>query len=361
MNATEKRKVSHVDVCLKGKVEARQKKSGFSEIDFVHCALPELDFAKIDAKTMFLGKKLKAPIIIEAITGGHKMGGEINRALAKAAQEQGIALGLGSQRAMLENVALSSTYKIRDVAPDVFIMGNIGIAQLRKYDAQKIAWAASTIDADALAVHLNPLQELVQPEGDRNFEGCLKLIERLCEQVPVSIIAKETGAGISPEVAVKLEDAGVAAIDVAGAGGTSWSGVEMLRSRAASDGAFWDWGIPTAVSTALAARAVKIPVICSGGVRSGVDVAKGIALGASLGGAALPFLRAWGKGGSKAVSALAAEWVNELKIAMALTGSRNIRELGNAKLIVTGNTSETLCAFGCFPASFISREQARRQ
>jgi isopentenyl-diphosphate delta-isomerase len=159
------------------------------------------------------------------MTGGYDKGGEINLALAAAAQEHGLAFGLGSQRAMLEDVALSSTYKVRSVAPDVPLIGNIGMAQLKKYGVQKIAGAVTTVDADALAVHLNPLQELVQAEGDRNFEGCLKLIKKVCDEVPVSVIVKETGAGISPEVAIKLAEAGVAAIDVAGAGGTSWSAV----------------------------------------------------------------------------------------------------------------------------------------
>jgi len=357
MDATERRKGSHIDVCLRQKVEARDKATGFEDVEFIHNALPEMDFRRIDTTTPFLGKKLKAPLMIEAITGGFERGGEINRALAAAAQDNGIALGLGSQRAMLEDIALSSTYKVRDVAPDAFIVGNIGVAQLRKYDAQKIAWALKAVDADALAVHLNPLQELVQPEGDRNFDGCLKLIEKLCEELPISIIAKETGAGISPEAAVRLEEAGVAAIDVSGAGGTSWCGVELLRSGKANDGLFWDWGIPTAVSTALAAKAVKVPVISSGGVRSGVDVAKGIALGASLGGAALPFLKAWGKGGSKAVSKLAGTWVSELKMAMALTGSRNVHELRKAQVLISGKTADSLCAYGCFPAGFIAREK----
>ncbi len=355
MNATERRKGSHIDVCTSKDVSFRCKAAGFEDVDFIHCALPELDCAKLDMHTMLLGKRLKAPIVIEAITGGFEKGGEINRALASAAQEHGIALGLGSQRAMLEEVARSSTYKVRDVAPDILLIGNIGMAQLRKYGTQKIAWAVETIDADALAIHLNPLQELIQPEGDRNFEGCLKLIEKVCKEVPVSVIAKETGAGISPEVARRLEAAGVKAIDVAGAGGTSWSAVEMLRSKEASDGAFWDWGIPTAVSTALVSRAVKIPVISSGGVRSGLDVAKGIALGAVAGGGALPFLRAWKKGGKKAVSSLAGCWANELRITMALTGSHSISELRRTRLLLGGETAQTLHLFGFEARAFANR------
>lgn len=346
MSATRERKGSHIEICLEKDVEARKKGSGFSDIDFIHCALPELDYSKISTKTMLLGKRLKAPILIEAMTGGYEKGGEINKALAEAAQEQGVALGLGSQRAMLEDVALSSTYKVRDVAPDILLIGNIGIAQLRKFTPQKIAWAVETIDADALAIHLNPLQELVQPEGDRNFEGCLKLIEKVCKEIPVSVIAKETGSGISPEVAQKLEAAGVKAIDVSGAGGTSWSGVEILRSGEEHDGVFWDWGIPTAVSTALVARAVKIPVIASGGVRSGLDVAKSIALGACAGGAALPFLKAWKTGGKAGISSLAGRWARELRIAMALTGSKRLSELGKAQLVVTGTTAEILDCLG---------------
>jgi len=348
------RKGSHVDVCLSEHVEGRLKSTGFEEIDFVNNSLPELDFADIDAATQLLGKKLRAPFIIEAMTGGYPKGGEINKALAAAAQEHGIAMGLGSQRAMIENRLLAPTYRVRDVAPDILLIGNIGAAQLRKYSSVQIAAAVEAVEADALAVHLNAAQELMQPEGDRNFAGILKSIEKLCDEIPVSIIAKETGAGISADAAAKLEAAGVEAIDVSGAGGTSWSGVELVRSGRAWE-PFGDWGIPTAVSTALCARAVKIPVICSGGIRCGVRAAKGIALGASAAGGALPFLKAWANGGKDGVSALVGSWTQEFKTTMLLTGCRNLGELRRAPLVIGGKTSAALCANNCFPAEFVSR------
>jgi len=351
---TKSRKGAHIDVCLKEKVEAVSKKTGFADVEFLHNAIPEMDFAKIDASCELLGKRLKLPLVIEAITGGFPRGGEINLALAQAAQENGIAFGLGSQRAMLEDASLVTTYNVRKVAPDVLVIGNIGAAQLAQYGPQKISKMVSDADLDVLAVHLNVLQELVQKEGDRNFEGCLKAIEKLCDSLSVPVIAKETGAGISLDVAIKLENAGVDAIDIAGAGGTSWSGVEVIRNGGwESD--FWDWGIPTAVSVALVSRAVKIPVICSGGVRSGVDAAKGIALGASASGAALPFLKAWEKGGEREISSCIKTWGDDMKKVMMMTGSKNLSELKKAKLFVTGKTAEMLCAYGVYPNEFAKR------
>ncbi|MDD5317832.1 MAG: type 2 isopentenyl-diphosphate Delta-isomerase [Candidatus ainarchaeum sp.] len=359
MNPTTRRKGSHIDVCIGEGVEALEKGAGFGDVEFVHEALPELDYGSVDLGVTLLGKKLKAPLLVEGITGGYPKAAEINRALAEAAQENGVGMGLGSQRAMLEDASLAGTYKVRDVAPKILLVGNIGVAQLKKYDARKIARAVSDVGADAVAVHLNVLQELAQPEGDRDFSGSLALIERLCGESGVPVVAKETGAGIGPGTARRLEKAGVAAIDVAGAGGTSWAGVELVRAGKGHEKAFWDWGIPTAVSTALVARDAKVPVICSGGVRSGVHAAKGIALGASAAGAALPFLRAWGEGGKGRVSSLLRGWAEELRMAMALTGCENVAALRSSRLIVTGRTADALCAFGCFPASFATRERKR--
>jgi isopentenyl-diphosphate delta-isomerase len=353
---TRSRKGAHIDVCLGSPVEAKRKASGFSDVEFVHNALPELDAGEIDSSSEFLGKKLSMPLAIEAITGGFPNAEEINSGLAQAAQECGIAFGVGSQRAMLEDPSLAKTYRVRKVAPDVMLIGNIGFAQLRKYPPKEVAGIAQDIEADAIAVHLNVLQELAQEEGDRDFSGCFELLVKLCEESEVPVIAKETGAGISPEAALRLEDSGVSAIDVAGAGGTSWAGVEFVRSGRPDEAVFWDWGIRTAVSTALVSRAVKIPVICSGGVRSGLDAAKGIALGAAISGAALPFLKAWSEGGHARVAALARQWDSELRMAMALTGCGNLSELRKAPLFVTGATADELCAFGAFPAEFAKRQ-----
>jgi len=351
MNQTEKRKSAHVDIALKKKVEGA-KCPGFEDIEFIHAALPEVDLGKIDTRCMLFKKELAAPIVIEGMTGGYRGAEKINKSLAKAAQQAGIAFGLGSQRAMLENPRLAATYKVRDVAPDALIIGNIGIVQLREYSIKKIDAALREIGADALAVHLNALQEAVQLEGDRNFEGCLVRIEKTCAELSLPVLVKETGAGISREIAIELERRGVAAIDVAGAGGTSWAAVESMRGAMHE---FNAWGIPTAVSTAEVARAVKIPVIASGGIRSGIDVAKVIALGAGFGGAALPFIRLLNKGGERALHAAISAWKAQLRIAMFLTGSVNIAALGRARILITGRTAEMLRLRGIEPHDFAGR------
>ncbi|VVC04905.1 Isopentenyl-diphosphate delta-isomerase [Candidatus Burarchaeum australiense] len=337
---TVRRKAEHVEVTLGKNVQCRAKSAGFDDIDFVHCALPELDFDKIDTRSKLFGKPMSAPIIISSMTGGYAGAEKINAELAKAAQELGLAMGVGSQRAMIEQKSLASTYNIRKVAPDIPLFGNIGICQLKKYSPAQIEAAVSAIGADALAVHLNPLQEIIQPEGDRDFTGCLPALERLCSKLNVPVIAKEVGSGISGEVAKQLERAGVKFIDVSGAGGTSWSGVEIERSGCHYE--YWDWGIPTAVAVVDVARSTRLPVIASGGMRCGLDVAKGIALGASYGAAAQPFLAAVSKGGAKAAACELQSWIDSLKMAMLLTRAHNLEKLAKAKLLVTGQTAERL-------------------
>ncbi|MEW6329170.1 MAG: type 2 isopentenyl-diphosphate Delta-isomerase [Candidatus Micrarchaeota archaeon] len=342
-NQTEKRKLSHVEICAAKDVEARGKKAGFSDVELVHNALPECDLEKINISCALFGKKMAAPFIIEAITGGYPEAEKINKELAKAAEATGVAMGLGSQRAMIENQKLSGTYNVRDVAPSIVLLGNIGLVQLKEYSVKQICEALAAVNADALAVHLNALQEAVQPEGNRNFEGCLEALAKLCKEVGGPIIAKETGAGISRDAAVRLERAGVKAIDVGGAGGTSWSGVEFYRGSENAE-TFWDWGIPTVCSLIEARGAVRVPIIASGGVRSGVDVAKSLALGASYAGAALPFLKLVKKGGAKSVIAEIEKWKLDLKTAMFLAGARNLDELRKASVVVTGKTSEYIHA-----------------
>ena len=339
--ATEKRKGAHIDIVLKKDV-AYARGTGFDEIDFVHNALPELNYDRIDTSLKLFKRRLSSPIIISGMTGGHARAERINRELAKAAGETGIGMGVGSQRAMAENRELLKTYAVRDAAPDILLIGNVGMAQLFKYDAAKIADMVQKIGADALAVHLNVLQELVQPEGDRNFEGVLKRIEKLCRELPVPVIVKETGAGITRETAVALRMAGVGAIDVSGAGGTSWSAVELYRAPDPYKAGFREWGTPTAVCVAEVAQAVDVPVIASGGIRSGLDIAKGIALGAMAGSAALPFLKAWESGGRRAVAAMIRGWSEQVRMAMMLTGSKNLDELRLAQLLITGRTLQML-------------------
>jgi isopentenyl-diphosphate Delta-isomerase len=347
MSQTTKRKGAHVDICLRRKVEAVSKSAGFEDVEFVHQALPEVDFERISLGCRFLGKKLSAPLLIGAITGGYAGAARINSALAKSAEETGVALALGSQRAMIEEPSLAQTYSVRKEAPSVLIFGNIGLPQVGKYGAGRIRAAVEKVDADALVVHLNGLQEVCQPEGDRNFRGLLGQLEKLCSRVNCPVVAKETGAGISAETAVKLENAGVAAIDVAGAGGTSWSAVEAYRGGGERE--FWDWGIPTVQSVVECSNSVKIPIIASGGVRSGLDAAKTVALGASLAGAALPFLKKIHSGGTKALCAELERWKNEMRTAMFLCGAKNLGELSKSQVVVTGRSAEALRARGFWP------------
>src|SRR3989338_4398320 len=266
---TESRKKDHVDIVLKKDVQYA-KQTGFEEIDFLHCALPECDFNKIDLSCRFLGKRLNAPLLITGMTGGYKDAERINKGLAAAAEKYKLAFGVGSQRAMIENPDLKRTYYVRDVAPSVPILANLGGVQLRKYSMDKIASLISIMEADALAVHLNPLQEIIQPEGDRDFTGVLSAIRKACVELGVPVIVKETGAGISSEAALKLKEAGVAYIDVSGSGGTSWSKVEYMRKGAIPG--FENWGVPT-VEAIMECKGI-LPLIGSGGVRNGIDAAK---------------------------------------------------------------------------------------
>jgi isopentenyl-diphosphate delta-isomerase len=272
------------------------------------------------------------------MTGGTPEAGEINRTLAEAAQAVGIAMGLGSQRAAIEDQSLAHTYHVRRVAPDILLFANIGAVQLNyRYGLAHCMRAVEMVEADALILHFNALQEAVQPEGDGNFAHLLSKVEQICRDLPVPVIAKEVGWGFAEETARQLVNAGVAAIDVAGAGGTSWSQVEMYRAPTARHarvaGAFIDWGIPTAVSIQYCRRAApNLPIIASGGLRNGIDVAKCIALGANLVGFAGDFLRAADQNGVAGVIEMAETLPDELRVAMFCTGARNIDALGNTPL-----------------------------
>ncbi|MBI5635480.1 type 2 isopentenyl-diphosphate Delta-isomerase [Candidatus Micrarchaeota archaeon] len=332
-NGTEVRKVQHVDIVLKKDVQSHDAKTGFDSIRFLHYALPELDLSKIVVSTKFLSKKLSAPLLITGMTGGAVEVEKINQDLALACEENNIAMGVGSQRAMLEKPQLSPTYSVRKQAPSIFLLSNIGVYQLKKYSIKQVQAMVDATQADALAVHLNPLQEAVQPEGDKDFTGCLDAIRKLCDELSVPVVAKEVGAGINGEVANELVDAGVKAIDVSGVGGTSWSAIEGFRKGAQSGEEFREWGLPTLDALRQCAGAVEVPLIASGGVRNGIDVAKSIRFGATLGGAAFPFIKAQNEGGAQAVSKLIAKWVNEIRICCFLTRSKNLEELAQAKLL----------------------------
>jgi isopentenyl-diphosphate delta-isomerase len=295
---TQTRKADHLRVCLEEDVQCHQTTNGLERYRFTHCCLPELDRSEIDLTTLFLGKSLGAPLLISSMTGGTELAQTINCRLAEMAQQYRIAMGVGSQRVAIENPQLTSTFAVRALAPDILLFANLGAVQLNyDYGLEECLRVVEGLEADALILHLNPLQEAVQTKGDTNFRGLLAKIERLCQQLPVPVIAKEVGNGISAPMAQKLIEAGVSAIDVAGAGGTSWAKVESERAKDARQQrlgkTFADWGLPTAdCITAVRSIAPQIPLIASGGLRNGLDVAKAIGLGADLAGLALPFLQA---------------------------------------------------------------------
>ncbi len=348
MPETSDRKTDHIRIIEEEDVETDG--TGFGDIEFVHEALPELHRDEIDTTTTLFGHELSAPIVIESMTGGHANTTALNRALAAAAQETNIAMGLGSQRAGLEledEDVLESYTVVRDVAPDAFIYGNVGAAQLLEYDVGDVEEAVEMIEADAMAIHLNFLQEAVQPEGDVDGRGCLEAIERVASDLSVPVIVKETGNGISGETARRLTEAGVDAIDVAGKGGTTWSGIEAHRAAAVGANRqeqvgrlFRAWGVPTAIST-LEAASVHDCVIASGGVRSGLDIAKAIALGARAGGLASPFLAPAGRG-TDAVVDLIETLTLEFRTAMFVTGSATVEDLASAEHVILGRTREYL-------------------
>lgn len=297
------------------KVEYAGVTTGFERYAFEHCAIPELDLADLDLATCFLGRNLYMPLMIAGMTGGTPRAGEINRNLAIAAQKIGIAMGVGSQRAALEDPSLASTYQVRDAAPDVLLVANLGASNLTHDAACR---AVDMIRADMLAIHLNPMQEALQPDGNPSFKGVLGAVKQVCEGLNAPVIVKEVGFGISAEVAVMLRDAGVAAIDVAGAGGTSWARIEGIRASGSLQELarqFEGWGIPTARSLAEVRAAVPdLPLIASGGIRTGLDMAKALALGADLTAVGLPLLHEAAKS-AEAVEAWCLQRAGELRLA----------------------------------------------
>ena len=347
---TSSRKQQHVEITLSKNVSFRGKTSGFERYDFVHNALPELDFSEIDPSTTFLGKTVSLPILISSMTGGYKDAVRINRGLAEVCAHKNIPLGVGSQRQALEDSTYHRSYSVvREVAPRIPVFGNIGASEVaRLKDASPVKRLADLIQADGFAVHLNPLQEFLQPEGDPRFRGVLNGIAMLVKNLGIPVMVKEIGAGISVAVARRLIDAGVRIVDVAGSGGTSWAGVEILRRnghgkerrpgrRRDYAPQFWDWGIPTAEAlrqvSELKTKTPDLFLIASGGLASGLDVAKAIALGANMTGVARHMLKLFEK---KRASGLIAEldaWEMELKGAMFLTGSRSLKDLQHQTLL----------------------------
>lgn len=345
---TEQRKAEHVGIILQENVSAEY--NFWNDVRLVHDALPEIDMDDIDTSVTLFGKRLEAPLVISSMTGGFGLGREINENLAAAAAEAGVAMGVGSQRAALEKPDLEGTYAVVKDHAVPLRFANVGAPQLvpqagkRAYGLADAKRAMEMVDADVLIVHLNFLQEVVQPEGDRRAKGVLAAVRALARHLPV--MAKETGAGMSRDVAVRLKDAGVKGIDVGGLGGTSFSAVEYYRARKEAStlkerlgATFWNWGIPTPASVILAN--VGLPIVATGGVRTGLDVAKGIALGASAAGIAKPMLEA-AKVSAAAVAAELHGIIEELKAAMFLTGASSVPELRERHAIVTRPTADWL-------------------
>ncbi|MBS7633954.1 type 2 isopentenyl-diphosphate Delta-isomerase [Candidatus Bathyarchaeota archaeon] len=364
---TRSRKEDHLRICLEKNVEARGITTGFEEVFLIHQALPELNLSDVKTETIFLNHRFSAPIIVEGMTGGTSKALEINSAIAQAVEELGLGMGVGSQRAALENPEMEKTFAaVREKAPKAFIISNIGGPQIAgECDINKISRVVEMINADALTIHLNPLQEAIQPEGEKVYSGVIDNIRRLVERLDVPVIVKETGSGISAETARSLKEAGVACIDVAGAGGTSWAAVEYYRAVERGDSfgrdlglLLWDWGIPTAISLVEVAQSVDLPVIASGGLRSGLDVAKAIALGASMAGLARPILMSASRGYEDVTKTLRS-LIEHLKNIMFLAGAASIGELREAPLVILGRTAEWLKARGFNPEIYARRKPKR--
>jgi isopentenyl-diphosphate delta-isomerase len=332
--STEARKEAHLQLTMAGPVQEAVR-DGFAAYRLEHNALPELDLEEIDHTTTFLGKRLRAPLLISGMTGGAQRAREINRNLAAAAQQCGIAFSVGSQRAALERPELRATYEVRDLAPDVLLFANLGAVQLRRgYGLEQCRAAVAMIGADALTLHLNALQEALQAQGDTTFAGVTDRIAIVCRDLGHPVTVKEVGWGISGDVARRLAAAGVSAVDVQGAGGTSWARVEGLRAptdrlRAAAE-AFAGWGIPTPECLVqVRTDCPDLRLIAGGGVRNGVDVAKAIALGADLVSVAHPFLEPATRSVEAVVDRIE-QFTFELRLAMFATGSANLTALRRA-------------------------------
>ena len=348
------RKADHLRMAAQGDVGSRRS-AGVEDVHLVHSALPEVKFDEVDLSVELLGRRLELPLVIAAMTGGHDEGGRVNAILARAAERAGIAMGVGSQRAALVDPAVRQTYAVtRENAPRAFLIANVGATQLvtqgatAAIDEDQVGELIAAIRADALAVHLNPLQELVQTEGERDARGHLDAIARLVARVDLPVIAKETGGGMSETVARQLASAGVAAIDVGGVGGTSFAAIEAMRAeergdaRGAAMGALLrEWGIPTMTSIALAVRA-GIPIVATGGIRSGLDAAKALAMGATAVGVARPLLQAALGGGEASVASWIERFADELRSTMFLTGSPDLDALRGQPRVILGETAEWL-------------------
>jgi isopentenyl-diphosphate delta-isomerase len=358
------RKADHIEICLKENVQSRDATTGFEDVHLIHKALPELEKEKIDLQTTVFGFEFSAPFFIGAMTGGTTKAIKINSSIAKAVEELHLGMSVGSQRIALDNPKNKKSFSIvREKAPTAFILANVGGPQLvTKYGVKEAKKAVEMVKADALSIHLNSLQEAVQPEGDTNYSNLLQKICRLAQELDVPVIVKETGSGISAENAKMLEESGISGINVAGVGGTSWAAVEYFRAKARNDRfsqrlgeTFWDWGLPTAISLVETVKSVRLPIIASGGLRTGIDITKALALGASLTSATYPFLGPATKD-SEDVKKTLMYLIGEVKNAMFLVGANSIQKLQNIPVVLTGMTAEWLKVRGFQPEDYARRK-----
>jgi isopentenyl-diphosphate delta-isomerase len=333
------RKKDHIALCAGPNVGFRDKSTLLEHVRLVHDALPEMHADEVDSKTQLLGKTLTAPVIVASMTGGTEWAAQINQDIARAADELGLGFGLGSQRAMFERPETAWTFEVRDVAPNVLLLGNLGMCQAKKMTTPQVQDLCGQAGVDALCVHFNPAMEIVQPGGDRDFDGGLDVLQRLVEELTIPIVAKETGCGFSRSAGQRIKKTGVTTLDISGAGGTSWVAVEAHRAED-EDQKFlaeelWDWGIPTAASL-VQLQGLGFDIIATGGLKTGSDVARAVALGATVGGIASQVLRAQRAGGYEGAKEFLRRTILSIRANMLLTGSRTVDELRRAETIITG-------------------------
>ncbi len=336
------RKADHLALCAQEDVGFQRASTLLECVQLVHDALPDMKVSDVDLSVTLFGKTLRAPIVIASMTGGTDEAGRINRELASIAEERGYGFGLGSQRAMHMRPATGDSYRVRQVAPTTLVLGNVGVVQARSMTTSEVRVLVDEVGADALCVHLNPAMELIQPGGDRDFAHGLDTLRRLARDLGVPVVVKETGCGLSPAVGRRLREIGIQHVDVSGAGGTSWVGVETRRAAAADERpaqalgeAFWDWGIPTGASVALLAPLGFETIVATGGVATGLDVARAVALGASAAGIARPILRALMSAEGRAAATSQLDAIEaELRAALLLTGCRDMTELRRAPRVI---------------------------
>jgi isopentenyl-diphosphate delta-isomerase len=338
-----KRKLSHFELCAHQAVEFRRKTTWFENVELVHHALTQTHLNDIDLSLEVFGKRLSYPIFISGMTGGTEEVGQFNRDMAALAERWGIGFGVGSQRVMLRHPETRASFAVRDVAPNLLLFGNLGIAQACELPTDQIISLAQSIGADALCIHFNTAMEVIQHEGDHDFRGSLAALQRLVDASPLPIIAKETGCGFGYEAGAQIASTGIEWVDVAGAGGTSWVGVETIRNRALRHlgEAFWDWGLPTAASIA-ELHPLNLNLIASGGIRTGLQAAKALALGAKAVGMALPLLRAYVNGGTRSVDEFLAAFTAELRIAVMLCGVARADDLRPHHAVIGGELRKWL-------------------